>query len=219
MISGVISGTKLLDHCLPVVTVDVPAVFELRPHRVHRNGDRPDRPEPGGVSQLGIGNGNVGLKGCELCPPRSGDSALLGLHRRHSLALNRCIVGGRYAERWILVDGCLPCGWNVRPVSSDAQHDSGLLGEDIEDGVWPSQMEQYPVAVENKLRWHHYRYSPADACGDQMAERVALDERSPLFEVVCRVDPGDTGAHDEYVEVLRVCRRGASVRPMWPITF
>src|ERR1035438_4595469 len=58
-------------------------------------------------------------------------------------------------------------------------------------GVWPSQMEQYPVAVENKLRWHHHRHSPADACGDQLAERVALDERSPLFFADAAIDRGD----------------------------
>jgi hypothetical protein len=52
-------------------------------------------------------------------------------------------------------------------------------------------MEQYPVAVENKLRWHHHRHSPADACGDQLAERVALDERSPLFFADAAIDRGD----------------------------
>ena len=35
---------------------------------------------------------------------------------------------------------------------------------------------------------------------------------APVFEVVCRVDSGDTGAHDEYVEVLRLGRRSCSGR-------
>jgi hypothetical protein len=40
-----------------------------------------------------------------------------------------------------------------------------------------------------------------------------------VFEVVCRVDPGDTGAYDEYVEVLRVYRRARLGPAMWPISF
>lgn len=142
------------------------------------------------MSQLGIGDGNVGLKSGELCAQRSGDRARVGIHRRHSLDPNRCAAGGR-----------APSAGSSSAVAFDAD---GMYAQSpamlsttrdcsagIEDGVRPSGMEQYPVAAENELRWHHHRHSPADACGDQMAERVVLDKRSPLFSADAAADRGD----------------------------
>ena len=114
--------------------------------------------------------------------------------------LRRGVVGGRDAERRVLLADRLPGRRHICPVARDGQQHGRALRERRPDRVGPSQVQQHVrhlgcadvdwAVVEHVLRWYDDRHVPC-AGGDQVAEALRPDEGNNLSRVargVPRVD-------------------------------